>query len=130
MVWALYSLGCKKVRPFATSALGLFGLVSAVLALLTSAVFEPHALLILNNLQLSDWLYLLLIGLGALGGAFYAWDRALKTGEAQRIGLLAFLTPILSTWMLTWTQGQSPHWTTWLSLLLIVLACYLGSKAT
>ena len=100
-----------------------------MLAFLCPAIFEPHSISVLKKLEAIDWFYLLLIGLGALGGAFYAWDAALKNGDAQRIGVLAFLTPILSTFMLSLTQGHAPHWSTWLAVLMIVLASWLGSRS-
>jgi len=32
-----------------------------------------------------------------MGGAFYAWDAALKRGDPRVIGALSYLTPLLST---------------------------------
>jgi drug/metabolite transporter (DMT)-like permease len=41
--------------------------------------------------------FLLLLGLGPMGAAFYLWDRALKDGDPRVVGTLAYLTPLLST---------------------------------
>ena len=38
-----------------------------------------------------------------MGAAFYLWDRALKDGDPRAIGTLAYLTPLLSTLLLTVT---------------------------
>ena len=42
-------------------------------------------------------LWLLAIGLGPMGAAFYLWDRALRDGDPRVVGTLAYLTPLLST---------------------------------
>jgi drug/metabolite transporter (DMT)-like permease len=68
------------------------------------------------------------LGLGPLGGSFYLWSYALKTGNAQRIGLIAFITPLLSTLMLIAITGQRITWLLAASALLILSASVLGSK--
>ena len=35
------------------------------------------------------------VGAGPMGGAFFLWDKAMKTGDAREMGLMAFLTPLL-----------------------------------
>jgi drug/metabolite transporter (DMT)-like permease len=47
--------------------------------------------------QQQDFAWLALLGLGPLGIAFYLWDAALKLGNPIRIGIISFLTPLLST---------------------------------
>lgn len=100
-VWATYSLGTRRVRPFKTAAVGSFAALSGVLALLCHAMFEPAV-----SLSLHDWLLIAALGLGPLGGAFFLWDAALKSGDPQRIGLLAFLAPLLSTLVIVWSTDQ------------------------
>ncbi len=101
-VWASYSLLTQRVPPFGTSAIGLFALVSGVLSLTCHALLEPAA-----QVSAQDWPWLVLMGLGPLGTAFYLWDAALKRGQPQQIGLLSFLTPLLSTVLLLWNSGQT-----------------------
>lgn len=102
VIWASYSLLTTKLAAFPTSAIGLFALVSGVLALLAHFVFEQPV-----AISGSDWLWLVVLGIGPLGGAFYFWDAALKIGDPRRIGLLAFLTPLLSTALLVIVSGSS-----------------------
>lgn len=101
-IWATYSLGTRRVAPFSTAAVGSFSVVSGVLALLAHAVTEPAVTLSMKDLGL-----IALLGLGPLGGAFFLWDAAIKRGDPQRIGLLAFLTPLLSTVVIVLTTGQA-----------------------
>jgi len=120
-VWASYSLLTQREPPFSTSAIGLFALVSGTLSLLCHVLLEPPA-----QVRSEDWPALLLMGLGPLGAAFYLWDAALKQGNPQQIGLLSFLTPLLSTLLLLWSSGQAVSLTVAGAAALIVGAAWLG----
>jgi drug/metabolite transporter (DMT)-like permease len=123
IIWATYSLLTTKVPAFPTSAIGLFGLVAGLLAVGAHFVLEEPA-----TISASDWWLLILLGLGPLGGSFYFWDAALKIGDPRRIGLLAFLTPLLSTAMLVLVSGRVLSWQLALATALIVGGAVLGSK--
>ena len=120
-VWASYSLLTQRVPPFTTSAIGLFALVSGLLSLACHAWLEPPA-----QVRTEDWPLLVLMGLGPLGAAFYLWDAALKRGDPQQIGLLSFLTPLLSTLLLLWDRGQAISPNVAGAAVLIVGAAWLG----
>lgn len=124
-VWASYSLLTQRVPPFPTSAIGLFALVSGVLSLACHAWLEPAV-----QVSASDSLWLLLMGLGPLGAAFFLWDAALKRGDARQIGLLSFVTPLLSTLLLLWTRGETPHASIGVATALIVGAAWMGRSKT
>ena len=115
VIWATYSLASTKVPRFPTPAIGLFALVSGVLAIGAHFLFEPAA-----SISTADWLLLLVLGVGPLGGAFYLWDVALKIGDPRRIGLLAFLTPLLSTVLLVLVSGKPLSWQLLISAALII----------
>lgn len=122
-VWASYSLLTQRVPPFTTSAIGLFALLSGLLSLACHAWLEPAA-----QVRTEDWPVLALMGLGPLGAAFYLWDAALKQGDPQQIGLLSFLTPLLSTLLLLWDRGQSMSLSVAGAAVLIVGAAWLGRQ--
>jgi drug/metabolite transporter (DMT)-like permease len=122
-VWASYSLMTQRVAAFPTSALGLFGLVSGGLALLCHFWLEPAITLVSR-----DWIYLIAMGLGPLGSAFYLWDAALKRGDARHIGLLSFLTPLGSTWVLLLVRGEALSLSTLGAAVLIVGAAWAGTR--
>lgn len=123
-VWASYSLLTQRVRAFPSAAIGLFGLVSGTLSLACHWLLEPAV-----SLSGSDWQLLIALGLGPLGAAFYLWDAALKRGDARSIGLLSFLTPLLSTLGLLWLRGEWPSLHVAAAAALIVGAAVLGSRA-
>ena len=100
LVWASYSLLTKRLPPFPTGAVGGFCLVSGILSLGlyflgANGSAGRHARA--RSLRLSTGSFLCCLGLGPMGGAFYAWDAALKRGDPRVIGALSYLTPLLST---------------------------------
>lgn len=123
-IWASYSLLTRRVPAFPSAAIGLFGLVSGLLSLLCHALLETPV-----DLSAHDWALLAAMGLGPLGGAFYLWDAALKRGDARQIGVLSFLTPLLSTLALLWLRGEWPSASVALAAVMIVGAAVLGSRA-
>ena len=125
VIWATYSLATTKVPRFPTPAIGLFALVSGVLAIGAHFLFEPAA-----SISTGDWLLLVVLGVGPLGGAFYLWDAALKIGDPRRIGLLAFLTPLLSTALLVVVSGNSLSWQLLVATGLIVGGALLCPRST
>lgn len=123
LIWATYSLMTKRVKHFESAAVGLFALISGLLALIAHLIFEPSV-----SPSSMQWVLLIALGLGPLGGAFYLWDYALKNGDPQRIGLLSFLTPLLSTTLLLIVTGKELTWLLLVSGILIIGAALLGSR--
>lgn len=126
--WASYSLLTKRLamtgRGFPTAAIGGFGLISGLLSLVCHALMEPAA-----TLSARDWGLIALLGLGPLGGSFFLWDAALKRGDARQIGVLAYLTPLLSTFLLLWSTRQAMNWNVALATALILAAAALGTRS-
>lgn len=122
-IWASYSLMTQRVKPFATTAIGLFGLVSGVLALLCHWILEPA-----TTLSARDWLLLAITGLGPLGASFFLWDKALKNGSAQQIGILSYITPLGSTALLLLVSGRALSWSIGLAAVMIISAAVLGTR--
>jgi drug/metabolite transporter (DMT)-like permease len=123
-IWAAYSLLTRRVPHFSTAAIGLFGLVSGVLALVCHAWLEPPA-----TLSSRDWLLLIVTGLGPLGAAFFLWDAALKRGDPLRIGILSYLTPLASTLLLALSTGRPLTGWVAIAAVLIVGSAVVGMRA-
>ena len=122
-IWASYSLMTKRVRAFPTAAIGSFALVSGVLSLLCHLWLEPA-----TTLSGRDWSLIAILGLGPLGGAFFLWDAALKRGDARQIGVLSFLTPLLSTLTLLWLRGEWPSASVALAAVMIIGAAVMATR--
>jgi len=126
-IWANYSLQTKRLelsgKGFPTAAIGLFGLLSGLLSLACHWVLEAPV-----SLSAHDWLLLLLLGLGPLGAAFFLWDKALKLGDVRQVGILSYLTPLLSTLLLMLVTGRVLSWSIALAAALIIGAALLGTR--
>lgn len=123
-IWASYSLLTQRVAAFPTAAIGSFALVSGLLSLACHVWLEPSV-----SLSGSDVARLVVLGLGPLGAAFFLWDAALKRGDARKIGLLSFITPLLSTLLLLIARGETPGWHVLAAAVLIVGAAIVGTRA-
>ena len=121
--WSTYSLLSNRVA-FKTTAVGTFGFVSGALAIAAHLIFEPA-----TTIQLADWPLLIALGLGPLGGSFYLWAYALKNGSPQRVGLIAFLTPLISTTLLLVVTDTPLSPLLAVSAGLIFIAAFFGSRA-
>lgn len=125
IVWATYSLGTKVTAPFPTAAVGVFAFVAGALAICAHFLFEPAV-----AIEMSEWSLLVLLGIGPLGAAFYFWDFAIKHGNPQQLGLLSFLTPLLSTALLVAVTGEEFSPLLILSAALIIAGALLGREKT
>ena len=123
VVWATYSLGTKVVTPFPTAVVGLFALAAGLLALASHWLFEKP-----TSIPMESWPLLIALGVGPLGAAFYFWDYALKNGNPQQVGLLSFLTPLLSTALLVVVTGSTVSYWLLLSAVLIIGGAVLGRQ--
>ena len=123
-VWASYSLMTRRVAAFPTAAIGGFALVSGLLSLICHSLMEPSA-----DLDARDWTLIVIIGLGPMGGAFFLWDKALKLGDARHIGILSYLTPLLSTTLLMTVNRTPLTWPVALAALMIVGAAVVGTRS-
>ncbi len=96
LIWSSYSVLSRVVGAAPTHAVAGFCLVSALLAAISHAALEttvwPEDAL--------GWLAALALGLGPVGGAFYAWDVGCKRGDIQLLGVAAYAAPVLSTVLL------------------------------
>jgi drug/metabolite transporter (DMT)-like permease len=126
ITWALYSLLTKRLPPFSTETVGVFCLLSGLLAWAvhfgSGGTFADLAVL-----SPKVWLALILVGVGPMGAAFYFWDAALKRGDPRTIGSLAYLTPLLSTLNLILFSGQHMTWVTGAAMVLIIGGAVMGS---
>jgi drug/metabolite transporter (DMT)-like permease len=97
-IWSTYSLLTRRFSHFPTGYVAWFCLVSGAASLACHFAFEPG-----HVPTAAEWPWLLALGLGPMGAAFFLWDRALKRGDPRALGNLAYLTPLLSTLLLVAT---------------------------
>jgi drug/metabolite transporter (DMT)-like permease len=121
LIWSTYSLMTRRMRHFPTAYVSWFCLVSGALSIACHFTFEPR-----YWPRGSEWLYLLALGLGPMGAAFFLWDRAMKRGDPRVIGNLAYLTPLLSTLVLVAAGGGSLTPVSLAAMVLILAGAWLG----
>jgi drug/metabolite transporter (DMT)-like permease len=123
VIWATFSLGLSKTQEYSVWQTGIYCLASGLICLLISYLsgekFEPTRL---------DWIFILVIGAGPLGAAFYLWDFAIKKIGAISVAPISYFTPVISTALLTFTLNQTPNLVLILALILVITGVILGNK--
>lgn len=96
LVWATYSVVSRRLAAVPTDAVVGFCLATAALAAVCHIAFENTVW----PTTLGQWAAVLALGIGPVGGAFYAWDHGVKHGDIRVLGALAYSAPVLSTMFL------------------------------
>jgi len=123
VIWATYSLMSSRLGELSSYSVGSYAFVSGVLAIALHFSFESRV-----DLEATDLVLLVIMGLGPLGGAFYLWDYALKNANPQRAGIISFATPVLSTTLLLLVSGQALTLEILLAAALIIIAAVIGRR--
>jgi drug/metabolite transporter (DMT)-like permease len=103
-VWATYSVLSRRFKSVPTDAVAGFCLVTALLATLVHELVEvtvwPETT--------GQWLAIIVLGVGPVGAAFYAWDIGMKRGDIRVLGAASYATPLLSTLFLILSGFAQP----------------------
>lgn len=92
-VWAIYSVGSRRMPDVPTEAVALYCLATALLSVLCHLAWEAT---VWPQTPIA-WGAILALGLGPVGLAFYTWDIGMKQGNIQLLGVLSYAAPLLST---------------------------------
>jgi len=122
LVWSSYSLVTKRLPTFSSATIGLCCIISGSISLLIHYLIEP-----VTTFHKMDVIYLVLLGIGPMGIAFYSWDFALKNGDPRIIGTLSYCTPLLSSLFLTIGSDQDITSYHIISMILIIGGAYVSS---
>lgn len=125
VIWSSYSWFLTRSKSHVDDV-GWLSLAVAVLALISHFVFEPNQ----GKWQLSllEWLGVVLLGLGPVGGAFYLWDIGLKRGNQILLASLSFGTPLISAIVLAVAGLNAWSMNIIVALLLILLGAIVANK--
>jgi len=93
VVWAVYSLGSRRLAGVPPVVVAVNCLATAALSALVHPLVEPT----LWPVSAGGWLAVAALGLGPVGAAFYLWDIGVKGGDIQLLGTAAYAAPVLST---------------------------------
>jgi drug/metabolite transporter (DMT)-like permease len=92
-VWAAYSVMSRRLKSVPTDAVAGFCAVTALLAAGVHELVEVTAW----PETMGQWLAIIVLGVGPVGAAFYAWDIGMKRGDIRVLGAASYATPLLST---------------------------------
>ena len=124
LTWGLYSLASRRyLSHVPTDAVGGFCLGTAVLALVCHLAVETWVWP-----TPGEWIAILALGLGPAGGAFFAWDYAVKRGDIRSLGGLSYGVPLLSTVLLVIFGFAEPSVSIAMACLLIAGGAVLASR--
>jgi drug/metabolite transporter (DMT)-like permease len=123
-IWASYSVGLRLLANVPTVALTGACALTAAGASIGHLAFETTVW----PLDQNQWMIILAEGLGPVGAAFYLWDAAMKHGNIRLLGVLAYVTPLISTVLLVvFGLGQaSPH--LWIAVCLVVIGAAIATS--
>ena len=124
LTWSSYSVGSRYFGKVPTDAVGWFCAATAIGGFVCHGLFEtwiqPETPLI--------WIAILLLGLGPVGAAFFAWDIGMKRGNIRTLGALSYMAPLLSAILLVVAGQASVSLVLALACLAIVAGALLAAK--
>lgn len=95
LIWGGYSVLNRLLGAVPTDAVGGFCAATAILAALSHFAFETTIVP-----AGGEFLAIVLLGLGPVGAAFFAWDHGTKHGDIRLLGVLSYAAPLISTLLL------------------------------
>ncbi|NYZ11495.1 EamA family transporter [Azospirillum sp. RWY-5-1] len=123
VTWAAYSVLSRRFGDVPTEAVGGFCLATSILSGLCHLLFETTAVP-----TGTEWLIVILMGIGPVGAAFFVWDHGVKRGDIRALGALSYATPLLSTFLLILFGDRAGGWSVWVACALIIGGAVLASR--
>lgn len=96
LTWSSYSVLSRRLGSTPTSSVAIFCVATSLLSLMAHLTLETTVW----PVDALAWASTILLGLGPVGLAFYAWDIAVKQGDIQLLGVASYAAPLLSTFAL------------------------------
>ena len=122
--WSGYSVLSRRFGTVPTDAVGGFCAVAAVLGAICHLIFEETVW----PANTGQWLAVLALGIGPVGGAFFTWDIGVKRGDIQLLGASSYAAPLLSTLLLVMVGLAPATWVVAGACVLIVGGAVLAAK--
>jgi len=124
ILWASYSWYLTK-SDNEVDDIGWLSLAVAILSLIAHVVLEQSNW----QLGLNQWLGIIALGLGPVGGAFYLWDIGLKHGNKNLLASLSFCAPLISAVALAFAGFNEWSNNILIALSLIIVGALIANKA-
>ncbi len=124
LTWSTYSVVSRRFGQVPTDAVGGFCGATAVLAAAAHLAFETT----LWPASFEEWLAVLALGIGPVGGAFFVWDHGVKHGDIQVLGAFSYAAPLLSTLILIAAGVAEATWVVAAACLLVTGGAVLAAR--
>jgi len=125
ILWAIYSVNSRRFHSAPTMLIGAFCGITSLLSLICHFLFEKTVIPLAG-----EWIAILLLGLGPVGLAFFAWDYGVKQGNIKLLGALSYLAPLLSSVLLICFGRSHFRWNVLIACALIIGGSVLSSQST
>jgi drug/metabolite transporter (DMT)-like permease len=122
-IWSSYSVSARLLPDVPTNAVSAFCLLTGLVSLIFHLLFENTQL----KFSSTELLATLILGLGPMGLAFYAWDYAMKHGNVAKIGALSYAAPVSGTLLLVIFGFDKATPTLFVACALIIIASIIAS---
>lgn len=123
VIWSSYSWYLTKTTN-KVDDIGWLSLAVSFFALFAHLFLESSYW----QFNFSQWLGILLLGLGPVGGAFYLWDIGMKKGNQTLLASLSFSTPLISAVILALAGLNSWSSNIVIGLVLILVGVLIVNK--
>ena len=125
LTWSTYSVVSRRLGDVPTEAVAGFCLATAILSLgLHLAVEET-----VWPATPTQWLAVLGLGLGPVGGAFFVWDHGVKRGDIRLLGAASYSAPVLSTLVLIVLGLAALTWSVVAACVLVTMGAVVAARA-
>lgn len=122
LIWAIYSVLSRRFGNVPTASIGGFCGVTALLAWALHLIIEETVWP-----QGGEWIAVVVMGIGPMGLAFFAWDHGVKRGKIATLAALTYFDPLLSTLLLVVAGRAVAGWSIAISCLLITGGAVVAS---
>lgn len=122
LIWAAYSVLNRRYSEVPSTAIVGPCLITALAGGIAHLLFEQTV-----SLSWTQWLIVLGMGLGPVGGAFWLWDSGTKRGDLVLLGSLSYSAPLLSTALLVLFGQSRFHWSQLVALACLIVGAALSS---
>jgi drug/metabolite transporter (DMT)-like permease len=125
VIWAAYSVLNRRFADVPTAAITVacagVAILGALAHLLCEQTVAPTA---------TQWLVLVVMGVGPVGAAFWLWDHGTKHGDIALLGSLSYLAPLLSTLLLVASGRAQAHPVQAVAIALLLAGAWLSIRAS
>ena len=120
LIWSVYSVASRKMSGAPTMLIGAYCGITSLLSFICHLLFEKTVTV--TGVQ---WIPVLLLGLGPVGLAFFAWDYGMKKGNIKLLGTLSYAAPLLSSILLVLSGMAAFSWSLLAACALIMAGSFI-----